>query len=126
MSNKIVFSENAPKPIGPYSQAVKSGNTLYVSGQIAIDPLVGKLITGTVADEANQVIRNLGEVLSAAGMSAKNVVKATIYVTDLDDFGKINEIYGAFFNDQPPAREIAQVKRLPLNAQLMLSVIAVE
>jgi 2-iminobutanoate/2-iminopropanoate deaminase len=124
---KIIFTENAPAPIGPYNQAVLKGNTLYTSGQIAINPANGELVTTTIEAETEQVMQNLKAVLEAAGMTFENVVKATIFIMDMNDFGKINTIYGSYFNEKTaPARETVQVASLPKNINIEISMIAVQ
>jgi 2-iminobutanoate/2-iminopropanoate deaminase len=123
---KIIFTENAPAPIGPYNQAVLKGNTLYTSGQIAINPANGELVTTTIEAETEQVMQNLKAVLEAAGMTFENVVKATIFIMDMNDFGKINTIYGSYFNEKTaPARETVQVACLPKNVNVEISMIAI-
>jgi 2-iminobutanoate/2-iminopropanoate deaminase len=124
---QIIFTENAPAPIGPYNQAVLKGNTLYTSGQIAINPATGELITETIETETEQVMQNMKAVLEAAGMTFENVVKATIFIMDMNDFGKINTIYGSYFNEKTaPARETVQVACLPKNVNVEISMIAVQ
>ena len=121
----IIFTENAPAPIGPYNQAVLTGNTLYTSGQIAINPISGELITTTIEAETAQVMDNMKAVLEAAGMTFENVVKTTIFIMDMNDFGKINTIYGSYFNEKTaPARETVQVACLPKNVNVEISMIA--
>ena len=121
----IIFTENAPDPIGPYNQAVLTGNTLYTSGQIAINPISGELITTTIEAETAQVMDNMKAVLEAAGMTFENVVKTTIFIMDMNDFGKINTIYGSYFNEKTaPARETVQVACLPKNVNVEISMIA--
>jgi 2-iminobutanoate/2-iminopropanoate deaminase len=123
---QIIFTENAPAPIGPYNQAVLKGNTLYTSGQIAINPATGELITETIEAETEQVMQNMKAVLEAAGMTFENVVKATIFIMDMNDFGKINTIYGSYFNEKTaPARETVQVACLPKNVNVEISMIAI-
>lgn len=122
---QVIFTEKAPKPIGPYSQAIKAGHTVYVSGQIALRN-DGSMDTTTIENETIQVITNIKAVLTAAKMDLNNVVKSTIYVTDLKNFKRINEIYATFFKENPPARETVEVKSLPKNAHIEISVIAVE
>jgi len=123
---KIIFTENAPAPIGPYSQAVLSGNTLYVSGQIPLNPKSGELVMNSIEEQTKQVMENLKAVLSEAGMSFDNVVKATIFITDMNDFSKINSVYGSYFSEEnAPARETVQVSRLPKDVNVEISVIAV-
>lgn len=121
----VIFTEKAPKPIGPYSQAIFSGNTLYVSGQIAIDPETGVMDTTTIETEIRRVLKNLEEVLTASGMSFDHVVKTTIYTTDLKHFKTINTIYGEYFKARQPARETVQVAALPGKAHVEISCIAV-
>ncbi|WP_035672820.1 RidA family protein [Flavobacterium sp. 83] len=124
---QIIFTENAPTPIGPYNQAVLKGNTLYTSGQIAINPVTGELITETIEAETEQVMLNMKAVLDAAGMTFENVVKATIFIMDMNDFGKINTVYGSYFNEKTaPARETVQVASLPKNVNVEISMIAVQ
>jgi 2-iminobutanoate/2-iminopropanoate deaminase len=123
---KIIFTEDAPAPIGPYNQAVLKGNTLYTSGQIAINPATGGLVTDTIESETEQVMQNMKAVLEAAGMTFENVVKTTIYIMDMNDFGKINTVYGAYFNEKTaPARETVQVACLPKNVNVEISMIAI-
>jgi len=122
----IIKTPDAPNPVGPYNQAILSGNTLYISGQIAIDPAIGKLITGDAREQTIQVMKNLGAILKAAGMDFSNVVKSSIMVTNLDHFAQVNEAYGSFFSIDPPARETLQACRLPLNSDVEISMIAVK
>ncbi|MFD2786843.1 RidA family protein [Hymenobacter rubripertinctus] len=127
MAHTIVFSSQAPAPIGPYSQAIQAGNTVYVSGQIALDSTTGQLVGGgDVAAETHQVMRNLQAVLAAAGLTLRHVVKCSIFVKDLGNFGLINDIYGSYFEaDYAPARETVEVSRLPKDVQVEISCIAV-
>ncbi len=123
---KIIFTENAPAPIGPYNQAVLKGNTLYTSGQIAINQTTGELITGSIESETKQVMENMKAVLVAAGMNFENVVKTSIFITNMADFGKINAVYGSYFNEKTaPARETVQVAALPKNVNVEISMIAI-
>ena len=122
MAKEIIFSEKAPAPIGPYSQAVKVNNTLYVSGQIAFE--ASQL--GNIKVEAGAVMENIGHILKAAGLGYENVVKSNIYLKDMNDFTIVNEVYGQFFTNEPPARETVQVARLPKDVNVEISVIAVE
>ncbi|MFL9829297.1 RidA family protein [Flavobacterium sp. ST-87] len=122
---KIIFTEKAPAPIGPYNQAVLTGNTLYVSGQIAINPVNGTLITETIEAETTQVMENLKAILEAAGMTFESVVKSSIFIQNMNDFGAINTVYGSYFNEKTaPARETVQVACLPKNVNIEISVIA--
>jgi 2-iminobutanoate/2-iminopropanoate deaminase len=123
---QVIHSDRAPKAIGPYSQGIMAGNTLYLSGQIAINPETGKIDTSSIENEIRQVLVNLGEVLNAAGMNYDNVVKTTIYTTDLRHFKTINTIYGEYFKEKQPARETVQVVALPGKAHVEISGIAVK
>lgn len=123
---QVIQSPDAPKAIGPYSQAILAGNTLYVSGQIAIIPETGKMDTLNIETEIRRVLLNLGAVLKEADMSYENVVKATIFTTDLKNYKIINTIYGEYFKDKPPARETVQVAGLPAGAKVEISCIAVK
>lgn len=116
----------APAPIGPYNQAVLAGNTLYVSGQIAIHPESGNIINENIDIETEQVMSNLSAVLSAADMDFSNVVKTTIFLSDMDSFSRVNEIYGKYFTADFPARETVAVKTLPKNVNVEISVVAVK
>ena len=123
---KIIFTENAPAPIGPYNQAVLKGNILYTSGQIAIHPKTGELVTANIEEETQQVMQNMKAVLETAGMTFENVVKTTIFIMNMNDFGSINTIYGSYFNEKTaPARETVQVACLPKNVNVEISMIAV-
>lgn len=123
---KIIFTENSPAPIGPYNQAVLKGNTLYTSGQIGINPETGESVTSTIEAETEQVMQNMKAVLEAAGMTFDNVVKSTIFIMNMNDFGKINTVYGSYFNEKTaPARETVQVACLPKNLNIEISMIAV-
>jgi len=123
---KIVTTKNAPAPIGPYNQAVLSGNTLYISGQIPIDPITGKLVEGDIAEEAKQCMENLKAILIEAGMTFENVVKTSIFIADMNQFAKINAVYATYFNaDTAPARETVEVANLPKFVNVEISMIAV-
>ena len=124
---KVIFTENAPAPIGPYNQAVLVGNTLYTSGQIAINPATGELILDSIETETKQVMENLKAVLAAADMTFENVVKSTIFIMNMGDFAKINAVYGTYFNEKTaPARETVQVACLPKNVNIEISVLAIK
>ena len=123
---KIINTEFAPKAIGPYSQAILSDNTLYCSGQIGIEPKSGKLITENIQKETEQIMYNIGAVLSAVNMNYDNIVKCSIFMKDLNDYQAINKIYIIFFKNSPPAREAIQVSKLPKDANLEISIIAVK
>ena len=123
----IITTENAPAPIGPYNQAVLSGNTLYTSGQIAFNPKTNALVLDDIKTETKQVMKNLKAVLEAASMTFNDVVKSTIFISNMDDFALINEVYGSYFDEQTaPARETVQVARLPKNVNVEISMIAVK
>ncbi len=121
----IITTTNAPAPIGPYNQAVLKGAMLYTSGQIAIDPKTGNLVTGDIQTETKMVMENLKAILAEAGMTFENVLKTTIFISDMHNFGKINEVYGAYFNEATaPARETVEVANLPKFVNVEISVIA--
>jgi 2-iminobutanoate/2-iminopropanoate deaminase len=122
----IIQTDKAPAPIGPYSQAVQAGNMLFISGQIAIDPATNQLISGGIKDEALQVMNNLEAVLKTAGFTFENVVKTSIFLSDMSLFSDVNEIYGSYFNSNFPARETVAVLGLPKNVNVEISVIAVK
>jgi 2-iminobutanoate/2-iminopropanoate deaminase len=127
LMKQIIHTQDAPAPIGPYNQAVRMGNTVYTSGQIAIDPKTGALVGGSISEETHQVMRNMQAVLKAAGLNFAQVLKSTIFITDMDDFGTINEVYGSYFDaDTAPARETVQVARLPKNVRVEISMIAAD
>jgi 2-iminobutanoate/2-iminopropanoate deaminase len=127
MSRKAFHSEGAPKAIGPYSQAVQvpPGNWTFLSGQIPLEPKSGQLVTGDVAAQAQRVMENLKAVLAAAGLDFGHVVRCTIFLTDLNDFSTVNEVYGRYFDQPPPARSTIQVAGLPRGAKLEIDAIAV-
>ena len=126
MPKTVVYSPAAPEPIGPYSQAIRTGNMLFISGQIAIQRSSGKMITDSIEAEARQVMANLEEVLKAGGMDFSDVVKSTIFLKDMNNFPKVNEIYGTYFKEEPPARETVEVSRLPKDVNVEISFIAVK
>tara|TARA_R110001583_G_scaffold47473_2_gene148684 strand:- start:6749 stop:7129 length:381 start_codon:yes stop_codon:yes gene_type:complete len=124
---KIIITSKAPAPIGPYNQAILSGNTLYTSGQIAINPLTGELVLDTIEIETKQVMENMKAVLEEANMTFENVVKSTIFITNMNDFSKINTIYGSYFNSETaPARETVEVANLPKFVNVEISMIAIK
>jgi 2-iminobutanoate/2-iminopropanoate deaminase len=123
---KVIQTANAPAPIGPYSQAILIGNTLYISGQIAIEPSTAQLITINVIKETNQVMHNLMNILKEAGMDFSHVVKTSIFLKDMNDFPAVNEEYSHFFTGDFPARETVQVAALPKNVNVEISMIAVK
>lgn len=126
MSKTIISTDNAPAAIGPYSQAVMAGNTLYCSGQIAINPETGALDTSNIENETRQVMKNIGEVLKEAGMDYSNVVKTSIFMKSVDQYAAVNGVYAEYFTDNPPAREAVEVARLPKDVNVEISVIAVK
>lgn len=123
-TKKIVSTDQAPAAIGPYSQAVIYGGLVYCSGQIALDPVTMEIIGEDAETQAKQVMNNLGEVLSAAGSDFSKVIKCSIFLDSMDDFGVVNEVYGAFFTENPPARETVAVQTLPKNVLVEISCIA--
>jgi len=126
MKKEIIQSPNAPAAIGPYSQAVKVGDTLYCSGQIALDPATGELVNESVEAETRQVLENLSAVLAEAGFALSDVVRTTVYMTDMADYARINQVYGEFFTENPPARAAVQVANLPKSVRVEISCIAVK
>ena len=122
MSKQIIYSSKAPEPIGPYSQAVLAGNTLYISGQIAIE----EATTADLKSETTKVMENLKAILEAAEMDMEQIVKCSIFLKSMDDFGVVNEIYGSYFKKNPPARETVQVACLPKNVNVEISAVAVK
>lgn len=126
MSKSVVYSEKAPEPIGPYSQAIQTGNMLFVSGQIALEKSSGNLIVGAIEEETTQVMANIRDILIAAGMDFSNVVKSSIFLKDMNNFPKVNEVYGRYFKESPPARETVEVSRLPKDVNVEISCIAVK
>lgn len=124
---KIINTPNAPAPIGPYNQAILTGNTLYTSGQIAFDPKTNELVLDTIIAETKQVMENLKAVLTAADMTFENVIKASIFISDMNNFGQINEVYGTYFDaETAPARETVEVANLPKFVNVEISMIAVK
>ncbi len=124
--NKIIFTKESPAPIGPYSQAVLAGNTLYVSGQIALDSETGELINENITEETHAVMKNLEAVLRAADFTFGDIVKCSIFIKSMDEFATINEAYGQYFKSNPPARETVEVSKLPKNVNVEISCIAVK
>ncbi|MFM7429351.1 MAG: RidA family protein [Flammeovirgaceae bacterium] len=125
MTKEVIYSAQAPEPIGPYSQAIKAGNMLFVSGQVAIQKSSGQVIIGNIVDETTQVMKNLEEVLKSANMNFSHVVKCTIFLKDMNNFPTVNEVYGKSFKTNPPARETVEVSRLPKDVNVEISCIAV-
>jgi 2-iminobutanoate/2-iminopropanoate deaminase len=125
MDKEIIKSDEAPAPIGPYSQAVKANGMLFVSGQIALDPVSGELLNSNITEETHAVMKNLDAILSASGLNFSNVVKCSIFIKNMADFTTINEAYGQYFKEHPPARETVEVSRLPKDVQVEISCTAV-
>ena len=124
---KIIYTENAPAPIGPYNQAVLVGNTLYTSGQIALNPLTMELVLDDIENETKQVMENMKAVLAAADMTFENVIKTSIFIMNMNDFTRINSVYGSYFDEATaPARETVQVACLPKNVNIEISMIAIK
>ncbi len=126
MSKSVVYSDQAPEPIGPYSQAIQAGNMLFISGQIAIERSSGNIISSDIESETRQVMINLEKILKAAGYDFSNVVKSSIFLKDMNNFPKVNAIYGEYFKTNPPARETVEVSRLPKDVNVEISCIAVK
>ncbi len=126
MDKIVIRTENAPAPIGPYNQAVLAGETLYISGQICMDPLSNELKNKNIQEETDQVMQNLEAILLAAGTGFNNVVKTTIFITDMNQFSAVNEVYGKFFDGDFPARETVQVSALPKFVNVEISMIAIK
>ena len=124
MAKTIVRTEKAPAAAGPYSQAVRVGQMVYTAGQIPIDPTTGKVVTGDITVQAEQALRNVQAVLEAAGASLDHVVKTTVFLQDMNDFGEMNEVYGRFFNQNPPARTTVEVAALPLGVRIEVEAVA--
>ena len=124
MNKEIVTTDNAPGAIGPYSQAIKAGGMVFCSGQIPIDPATGNFVSDIVREQTEQVLKNLSEVLKAAGTSLDNVVKTTVFLADMNDFAEMNEVYATFFSDNKPARATVQAARLPRDARVEIDCIA--
>jgi len=122
----VINTDNAPAPIGPYSQAVAAGGFVFVSGQIPTNPSTGEVVAGDIKAETKQVMENIKAVLTEAGINFSNVVKTSIFLTDMQSFAHVNEVYGTYFTDQFPARETVQVAALPKNVNVEISVIAVK
>ncbi len=123
---KVILTSKAPAPVGPYSQAVQVGSTLYCSGQIAIDPATNQVMLGSVSEQAQLVMKNIGAVLAEAQMSYEHIVKTTIFLTNMGDFAAVNEVYGKFFTANPPARSTIAVAGLPKGVQVEIEVLAIK
>lgn len=122
--NKVIKTSKAPAPIGPYNQAVQAGNTLYISGQIPMNPITNKLVENNIEKETHQVMLNLQAILEEAGYGFNDIVKCSIFLSDMEDFPRVNTVYGSYFTDNFPARETVQVSKLPLGVNVEISAIA--
>ena len=122
---KIISTTDAPAAVGPYSQAIRAGNLVFCSGQIPLDPASGKIVQGDITAQTRRVLQNIAAVLRAEGLSFENIVKTTIFLTDLGDFQTVNELYGSYFKSDPPARSTVQVPALPKGANVEIEVVAV-
>ena len=123
--NKIISTSDAPQAIGPYSQGVRVGSTIYYSGQIPLDPKTGQIVSGDIETQARRVMENIGGLLKAEGLNYDNIIKTTIFLADINDFQKVNEIYGSYFKQAPPARSTIQAGALPKGARIEIETIAV-
>ena len=124
-TKEIIATEDAPRAIGPYSQAVRAGNFVFASGQIPIDPATGEFVPGGIAEQTEQVLKNLTALFAAAGVGLDQIVKTTVFLADMNDFTAMNEVYGRFFSEAPPARATVQAARLPRDAKVEIEAIAV-
>ena len=122
---KVIQTQKAPKAVGPYSQAVEAGGMLFISGQIPVDPDTGEILKGGIKEQTDRVLKNVNIILNAAGYSRSDVVKSTVYLRNMDDFKAMNEVYGAFYDEHPPARAAVEVSRLPLDVLVEIETIAV-
>jgi len=123
---RIIYTESAPKAVGPYSQAVETNGLLFISGQIPIDPAIGKIVEGGIKEQTHQVLKNIGAILKAAGYEYKDVVKSTCLLSDMDNFAAMNEVYAQYYAENPPARAAYGVVRLPLGAMVEIETIAMK
>lgn len=121
---KVIFTEKAPRAIGPYSQAIEANGTLYISGQVPIDPLTGKIVEGGIREQTEQVMKNIGAILEAAGYSFSDVIKSTCLLSNMDNFAEMNAVYGKYYQENSPARAAYSVVRLPLGALIEIETIA--
>lgn len=124
MAINVINTEKAPGAVGPYSQAIKAGDFLFASGQIPIDPEKGRITAGTISEQAEQCMKNVGAILEAAGATYDNVIKTTVYINDMNFFGAVNEVYGKYFNKTLPARSCVEISKLPKDALVEVEVIA--
>jgi 2-iminobutanoate/2-iminopropanoate deaminase len=123
---KVIHTEKAPKAVGPYSQAIQSGNTLFISGQIPMDPATGKIVEGGIKEQTEQVLKNIGAILEEAGFAYDDVVKSTCLLSDMDNFAAMNEVYASYYPNDPPARAAYGVVKLPLGVMVEIETIAVK
>ncbi len=123
---EIISTDKAPAAIGPYSQAVKAGDTLYISGQLPVDPATGKIVEGDISKQTDQVLKNVGSILEEAGYSYSDVVKSTVLLDNMDNFKAMNDVYGKYYGENPPARAAYQVVKLPLSVMVEIETIAVK
>ncbi len=124
MTREIVVTDNAPSAIGPYSQAVKTRDMVFISGQLALDPKTGELVDADIQVETHQALNNLKQILLAAGTGLERVIKTTLFIRNMEDFAKINQVYGEFFDQDPPARACVEVSRLPKDANVEIEAVA--
>ncbi|MGH2808456.1 MAG: RidA family protein [Actinomycetota bacterium] len=124
MSKKVIYTQNAPEAVGPYSQAIKDGDLLFCSGQVALDPSSGELVGSSVGDQTRHAMDNLGAILNAGGATFESIVKVTAYLTDMNDFAEFNEVYGEYFKSSPPARATIGVAALPKGARVEVECVA--
>jgi 2-iminobutanoate/2-iminopropanoate deaminase len=125
MEKKVVFTEKAPKPIGPYSQAIIAGNLIFTAGQIPIDPATNQVVQGDIKEQTRRVLENLRAILESVGATFDDVVKVTIYMKDLNEFSAMNEVYSEYFKNSPPARTTVEVSRLPRDVKIEIDLIAI-
>lgn len=125
MTKEVIFTNKAPKAIGPYSQAIKVGNFIFISGQIPIDPNTGEIVEGDIKEQTKRVLENIKGILESISCSLNNIVKTTVFLKNLDDFSSMNEIYGIYFPENPPARSTVEVSRLPKGVNVEIEAIAV-
>jgi 2-iminobutanoate/2-iminopropanoate deaminase len=124
MSKQVIFSENAPRAVGPYSHAIVANGMVFTAGQVGIDPAAGQMVAGGIREQTEQALKNVRAILKAAGTSLENVVKTTVFLQDMNDFAEMNSVYGTFFSENPPARSTVQVARLPLGALVEIEAVA--
>ena len=121
---RVIYTESAPKAVGPYSQGVAAGDFIFFSGQVPLDPATGKLVAGGISEQTRQVLKNVEALLESESLTAKNVVKATVFITDMNDFSAVNAEYAKYFTGNPPARSCVEVSKLPLDALVEIEIVA--